>query len=203
MDTGEIIWENEVSKIINSSPAIVNHIGYVGTGTQDQSLSSGLTIDEHEVFHLGMLLEELFPEAARQMVTVVITPGGVTQDRFSRVEEYAIYCFMPNAMPSLSQDDMLSNEDQNPDYGHPSFWESLLRRGEGSQREDRPGIEIHPRCEKLIEEIDGLVYKQNKNDETTDEKPFKKDDHSPDALRYLSMGAVGRIVKQPIFYVPG
>ena len=36
-----------------------------------------------------MLLEQLFPSTYRQMVTIVTTPGGVTQGRFSRVEEYA------------------------------------------------------------------------------------------------------------------
>jgi adenine-specific DNA-methyltransferase len=33
-----------------------------------------VTIDEHEVHHLGMLLEKLFPDAYRQMVTIVINP---------------------------------------------------------------------------------------------------------------------------------
>ena len=52
-----------------------------------------VTIDEHEVHHLGMLLEREFPEAYRQLVTIVINPKGVTQGRFSRVEEYALFCF--------------------------------------------------------------------------------------------------------------
>jgi DNA methylase len=42
-----------------------------------------VTIDEHEVHHLGMLLEKLVPDAYRQMVSIVINPKGVTQGRFS------------------------------------------------------------------------------------------------------------------------
>ncbi len=38
-----------------------------------------VTIDEHEVHHLGVLLEQLFPEARRQMVTIVNNAAGVTQ----------------------------------------------------------------------------------------------------------------------------
>ena len=49
-----------------------------------------VTIDEHEVHHLGLLLDELFSAAFRQMVTIVVTPGGVTQGRFARVEEHAM-----------------------------------------------------------------------------------------------------------------
>jgi adenine-specific DNA-methyltransferase len=46
-----------------------------------------VTIDEHEVNHLGALLEEQLPEYARQMVTIVINEKGVAQGRLSRVEE--------------------------------------------------------------------------------------------------------------------
>jgi len=57
-----------------------------------------VTIDEHEVHHLRVLLEQLFPEFYIQMVTAVINPKGVTQGRFSRVEEYVVYCFAPDGI---------------------------------------------------------------------------------------------------------
>jgi len=45
-----------------------------------------VTIDEKEYLHLGCLLEELFPEAAIQMLTDVINPGGTNREKeFSRV----------------------------------------------------------------------------------------------------------------------
>lgn len=46
-----------------------------------------VTIDEHEVHNLGVLLRQEFPGAHHQMATIVINPKGVTQPRFSRVEE--------------------------------------------------------------------------------------------------------------------
>lgn len=42
-----------------------------------------VTIDEHEVHHLRVLLEELFAEYYIQMTTDVINPKGVTQGRFA------------------------------------------------------------------------------------------------------------------------
>jgi adenine-specific DNA-methyltransferase len=44
-----------------------------------------ITIDEHEVHHLGMLLERIFPEYQRPMVTIVISASGNNSDNFARV----------------------------------------------------------------------------------------------------------------------
>ncbi|MGD0581196.1 MAG: DNA methyltransferase [Bryobacteraceae bacterium] len=51
-----------------------------------------ITIDEHEVHHLAMLLERIFPEYQRPMVTIVISASGNNSDDFSRVEEDAFFC---------------------------------------------------------------------------------------------------------------
>lgn len=99
-----------------------------------------VTIDEHEIHHLGMLLEDIFPSCFRQMVTIVVTPGGVTQGRFSRVEEYALYCFNEDASLAFSDDDLLSPEIETGANNADSFWQSLIRRGVGSRREDRFGM---------------------------------------------------------------
>jgi adenine-specific DNA-methyltransferase len=50
-----------------------------------------VTIDEHEVHHLGMLLEKLFPEYLRYMVTIVNNPKGTGKANFGRVDEYAFF----------------------------------------------------------------------------------------------------------------
>lgn len=54
-----------------------------------------VTIDEHEVHHLGMLLERLFPEYLRYMVNIVINPKGTNKANFGRVEEQAFFV-VPN-----------------------------------------------------------------------------------------------------------
>lgn len=45
-----------------------------------------VTIDENEEHHLGVLLEEMFPMALRQMVTIVINSSGASNADLSRVE---------------------------------------------------------------------------------------------------------------------
>ncbi len=67
-----------------------------------------VTIDEHEVHHLGMLIEQLFPESTRQTATIVINQKGVSQGRLARTEEYAMFVFMPQAFLRTHHDDLLS-----------------------------------------------------------------------------------------------
>lgn len=85
-----------------------------------------VTIDEHEVQHLGCLLSQLFPNCRRQMVTIVNNGAGVSQGGFYRVEEYAYFCFLGNARPVPGDDDLLSNEDKVKDT---PIWFSMIRYG--------------------------------------------------------------------------
>jgi adenine-specific DNA-methyltransferase len=61
-----------------------------------------VTIDENELYHLGVLISECFPEYLRQMVTIVINPKGTGKANFARVEEQALYCF-PNVEGGVAQ----------------------------------------------------------------------------------------------------
>jgi adenine-specific DNA-methyltransferase len=48
-----------------------------------------VSIDEKEYLRLGLLLEQVFPDARIQMITTVINPKGTSRpDLFSRVDEY-------------------------------------------------------------------------------------------------------------------
>ena len=85
-----------------------------------------VTIDEHEVHHLGSLLLKLFPEARRQMVTIVNNAAGVSQGGFYRVEEYAFFCFLGDAKPVPISDDFLSKEEKKITT---PIWFSLIRYG--------------------------------------------------------------------------
>jgi adenine-specific DNA-methyltransferase len=95
-----------------------------------------VTIDEHEIHHLRILLQELFPEFYIQMVTAVTNPKGVTQGRFSRVEEYVIYCFAPDAYVVDSDDNLLNA----PDPQRKPRWKGLLRSGTNARRIDRKNM---------------------------------------------------------------
>jgi len=99
-----------------------------------------VTIDEHEVHHLGNLLEEVCPETAQQMVTIIINQKGVAQGRLARVEEYAIFAFMPTSVIHPHHDDLLSPDRSNSKRFLLPRWEWLLRGGNNSKREDRPGL---------------------------------------------------------------
>lgn len=57
-----------------------------------------VTIDEKEYLRLGMLLEQLFPQAKIQMVSIVINPSGAKRDNlFSRSDEYAFFVLLGDA----------------------------------------------------------------------------------------------------------
>ncbi|MBK7952630.1 MAG: site-specific DNA-methyltransferase [Candidatus Accumulibacter sp.] len=104
-----------------------------------------VTIDEHEVHHLGMLLESLFPEVFRQLVTIVINQKGVEQGRFARVEEYACYCFFGESAVSEGADDLLSTRlegvsSQVAASSGPPRWERLQRGGNNATPEARFGL---------------------------------------------------------------
>jgi adenine-specific DNA-methyltransferase len=99
-----------------------------------------VTIDEKEVHRLGLLLDQVFSECTRQMVTVVINPNGVARkSELARVEENLIFVFVGSAGPNLVSDNMLSNDGDGRSRDKVR-WEWLLRGGTNSRREDRPNL---------------------------------------------------------------
>lgn len=57
-----------------------------------------VTIDEKEYLRLGLLLEQLFPEARIQMISITINPKGTGRPTdFSRVDEFAYFVFLGSA----------------------------------------------------------------------------------------------------------
>lgn len=99
-----------------------------------------ITIDKNELHHLGMLLAALFPDANRQIVTICINPSGTSGEGLSRVEEYAIFCFLGGAEPSPVDDDGLSSVSSSGKKSSSVGWESLLRRGNAWFRKARPNL---------------------------------------------------------------
>ena len=60
-----------------------------------------VTIDENEVYHLGMLLEQLFDNYQRHAITIVINPKGTRQINFARTTEYALFCVPKSKTPII------------------------------------------------------------------------------------------------------
>ena len=120
-----------------------------------------VTIDEHEVHHLGVLLRETFPNAYHQMVTIMNNPKGVKQSRFSRVEEYAHFVFFGEAVVESRPDDLFTwgAEDAGA-KGEAPRWKGLLRSGSDALPSDRSNmvypIAIDPATRQIVKAGESL-----------------------------------------------
>lgn len=82
-----------------------------------------VTIDEHEVNNLGLLLKQTLIHARDiQMVTIVTnTAGSLSPGKFSRAEEYAFFCFYGKAKPVPMRTDLLSETASSSQFWFPLF----------------------------------------------------------------------------------
>ncbi|WP_073708028.1 DNA methyltransferase [Glutamicibacter sp. 0426] len=95
-----------------------------------------VTIDEKEYLRLGLLLEQLFPEAQIQMVSTVINrKGNARRGEFSRCDEYLFFVRFGGAALAPGPSDML-HEDKDIDSGRVR-WKSLLRLASTGQTKGR------------------------------------------------------------------
>ena len=120
-----------------------------------------ISIDEKEVHRLGLLLEQIFPEAGIQMCTVVINPSGTSRELLSRVDEHVFFAFFGTAGPCRVSDNLLTETAPNSDA---LPWESLLRRGNSWYRHMRKNLCYPVLIDPETKEIKGVG------------KPFDGDD---------------------------
>jgi len=81
-------------------------------------------IDEHELHHLGMLLERLFPEYLRYVVSIVINARGSTGSRnFGSIDEQALF-----VVPNLGYDIIQPREAFIPNFHPTSEGPSTVKR---------------------------------------------------------------------------
>jgi adenine-specific DNA-methyltransferase len=101
-----------------------------------------VTIDEKEYLRLGMLLEEIFPGHRIQMVSSQISPSGNARGKeFYRVDEYLFFVYVGDAqINEIPFVDGICVKPQEGDSNGAAIrdvrWESLLRSGSGSRREE-------------------------------------------------------------------
>jgi adenine-specific DNA-methyltransferase len=97
-----------------------------------------VTIDEKEYLRLGLLLEQVYPEARIQMVSSVISPkGSARRGLFSRADEYIFFVLFGDAYVGASTSDMLREAASNT---APVRWKSLLRSAGNGRRIARPNL---------------------------------------------------------------
>ena len=99
-----------------------------------------VTIDEKECYHLGMLLESIFPEAKVQMVSSLINPANVARPgAFGRNDEYIFFVMIGQASPQRL---FLSREwvsAKGRTHKGNVRWDLLRRSGTNTERERSPG----------------------------------------------------------------
>ena len=99
-----------------------------------------VTIDEKEYLRLGMLLEEVFPTAVRQMVSVAISPSGIAREQaFRRSDEYVFFVFLGEAAPApmVLSEEWLGGRSATTKKIR---WNGLMRSGTHARRSDRPRL---------------------------------------------------------------
>lgn len=110
-----------------------------------------VTIDENEIGHLSVLLESIFPEYLRHMVTAVINPKGTGKLNFARVDEYLLFCV--------------------PDLGKTSIIKGIptIAGGDGAPGD---GALFYPSSQPKLEgmdEEDGDAEEEDENGDTEEE----------------------------------
>ena len=90
-----------------------------------------VTIDEKEYLRLGLLLEQIFPEASIQMVSSIINPAGAGRaSEFSRTDEYLFFARIGSAQVI---------PEQRLEERRGVTWDTLRRSDLSSHRRTRPG----------------------------------------------------------------
>lgn len=99
-----------------------------------------VTIDEKEYLRLGLLLEQVFSEAAIEMITSVISAKGVARfGQFSRVEEFIYFVRIGSSKVQLGEQNMLDDSrSATAQIGRAIEWLGLRRREPTAKRGARP-----------------------------------------------------------------
>lgn len=101
-----------------------------------------LTIDEKEYTRIGILLEQVFPEARIQMVSSNINPAGSSRPgAFGRADEYLYFVKFGKSAPaalSLGMGEWLGGVARKSRGG--LLWNMLNRTGTGALRSDSPNL---------------------------------------------------------------
>jgi adenine-specific DNA-methyltransferase len=121
-----------------------------------------ITIDEKEYLRLGLLLDQTFSEANIQMVSITISPRGTNRPtEFSRVDEYAYFVFLGDAVPGARE--VRSGEDAEV------RWQYLRRDNRGSERAAGRPRQFYP---VFVASDTGLIHSVG--------EPLKKDESRHD-----------------------
>lgn len=99
-----------------------------------------VTIDEKEYLRLGLLLEQILPDAQIEMITTVISAKGVARfGQFSRIEEFIFFARIGKSTVLLGEQNMLDeSRSATAQIGKSIDWLGLRRREPTAKRGARP-----------------------------------------------------------------
>lgn len=128
-----------------------------------------VTIDEKEYLRLGLLLEQIFPATEIQMISSVISPGGVPREKeFTRVNEFIFFVMIGKAGPVKTPSDMLFTAYKSAEENRSPIWRGLLRGGSGPLRTDNPDkffpILVDPETGRITGAGPALLEGQSRSD---------------------------------------
>lgn len=126
-----------------------------------------VTIDEKEYLRLGLLLEQILPEARIQMVSTMINPANVARaGGFGRSDEYIFFAMFGKAAPARLK---LSREwvsSKGRTHTGNIRWDLLRRSGTNAERTHSPGcfypIYIDPNTRRIAHIGDALPEGESK-----------------------------------------
>lgn len=116
-----------------------------------------ITIDEKEYLRLGLLLEQVFPEATRQMVSGRINPSGVARGgEFRRSDEYLFFVRIgSSAVEPAALGEHWEIEQRRSATTEDLDWNKLRRTGTNTARSDRPNLFypffVDPATRRIVE----------------------------------------------------
>jgi adenine-specific DNA-methyltransferase len=100
-----------------------------------------VAIDEKEYLRLGLLLEQMFPAASIQMISVNVNPANVARKgAFGRSDEYVFFVMIGSAAPQriVLGADWVSTRGRT--FTGSVRWDLLRRSGTNAKRSDRPKL---------------------------------------------------------------
>ena len=100
-----------------------------------------ISIDEREYLRLGLLLEQTFPEARIQMISVAINPAAIARgSEFRRADEYYFFVMLGDSapLPVPLASDWITTKGRT--HRGEIRWDLLRRSAASSARSDRPGM---------------------------------------------------------------
>lgn len=107
-----------------------------------------ITIDDNELSHIKILLDELFPECSIQIVDMFINPKGKARvGRLSQVDEYLLIVYMGDAK-TVPENSNIEREEIRWPYLRRSDVESARGTTKGGTQQFYP-IYVNPETEKI------------------------------------------------------